>query len=416
MFKTRQTPPSWKLPHLNWRHHQLSRHSSLLARTLAQRLRKQSQQHTISTTEGSTTFSSSNQMPGVSLSVTSSDSLKMVSLNTTSAAFNTSDVPMPMTTFSSNAMSGSPSTSAFTKISTETTATSNATTTTTPNVITETSPKPNTITTITRVTHLTNSSGNSDKEGMTPIPCEESSLGRLGLPVIFAMATVIAILLLIVVILITKQLRTSRRRRRMNDDRDMPRLKMIEIKDADTVRANQVHEDMHTYSLDYDRHVQEKIQEHRRSVQHPAASKPAVGGTTTFQLNKRPSLKPTVDVSSSTTVQPPKSAVPVPPLSATSTFQLAKRLSARGSSTSSTSGQPPPPPSPLLLPGETRHARDTDKANTDDDVFVFNLAKRPSESLTNRRESTRPETEPKKGNSAVTNQEGYGIDKYITDV
>ena len=41
------------------------------------------------------------------------------------------------------------------------------------------------------------------------------------------------------------------------------------IKDADNMRKTALHEDLHTYSLDYDRHVQEKIEEHKRQTKPP---------------------------------------------------------------------------------------------------------------------------------------------------
>lgn len=286
--------------------------------------------------------------------------------------------------------------------------------------------------TVASTNSTSSSNGDKSKQSETVCPGTDSLFGSYGLP-LFAVAFALCIVFFIIILVILARTSKQRKQRQgKEDETGVPALKMLQLKD-DQSKGSQI-EDLQTFSLDYEKRVVEKIEEHKRKTRPPTAAKP-IGGVSTFMkyagkkgnhlpATKSESSKPLVSPGSSTTpssptsptsqVFQPASKPPVSPLILTeSTVRsefpvLTGSLNSpalTGSSKSPTSVQSnrsSAPVSPTSAVSSVSPVSPTNKTpmlqQTDDTPLVFNFAKGPSEFLTKRRESNLDESSRRRSN------------------
>ncbi|XP_053379123.1 uncharacterized protein LOC123527135 isoform X2 [Mercenaria mercenaria] len=214
-------------------------------------------------------------------------------------------------------------------------------------------------------------SSNGDKSKQSPTSCEEkdSSFGEYGLPLVAVALAICVVEFIIILVMMARASKQKRKRRMSDEEKAIPKLKMLEIKDDTTKRST--NDDLHVYSLDYEKHVQEKIEEHKKKTKPPVAEKP-IGGVSSFMLNKQESLRSNLSNASS-------------------------------------------PDSPLS-PAENKPLIKYHRGDDGDEPVVFNFSKRPSEILTKRRESGADEAGRRKSNASAGKFKAVPKDKYDTDI
>lgn len=210
-----------------------------------------------------------------------------------------------------------------------------------------------------KTTTQTKNNGSSNKsEGTDDKDSEDSMFGKYGLPMFAAAAVLALILLFVIIYLCLKQKRKGKEMDFMTSEKNAPKLKMLEVRNPSLTgelkssKTAPKDDGLQTYSLDYEKHVQQKIEEHR-------------------QLVKRKSLN-------SSLTAPDGSAQP-----GVSSFKIPRKPSAESGRKGSRSGSQSGPTSPVtptspegkpLLPRE-------------DEPIVFNFAKKPGEATAARRGS-----------------------------